>query len=272
MNADMRLIRDRFPRSSRYNPDWVVAGVSGASNPLWLTEWLTQKLTLEPGMRVLDLGCGRGISSIFLCREFGVQVWAADLWFDSAERLQRVRDAGVEHAVFPIHADARSLPFPTEFFDAVVSIDSFYYFGTDDLYLNYIARFLKPGGRIGVAQAGVIEEIDSGLPEHLQTWWAADQPYLLHSAAWWHRHWSRTGIVDVDAGDTLDDGWRLWLEWLEAVAPENTMEIQAIQDDHGRHVGYIRVVGRLQRDARVAEPVVAVETKYLKRPLLRADM
>ena len=35
---------------------------------------------LEPGMRVLDLGCGKGLSSIFLAKEFGVQVWAADLW------------------------------------------------------------------------------------------------------------------------------------------------------------------------------------------------
>ena len=32
--------------------------------------------------------------------------------------------------------------------DAVVSIDSFPYYGTDDAYLNYIARFVKSGGAI----------------------------------------------------------------------------------------------------------------------------
>ena len=104
-------------------------------------------LDLRPGMRVLDLGCGRAMSSIFLRREFGVQVWATDLWFSASENLQRIRDAGVEDGVFPIHADARSLPFAAEFFDAIVSIDSFFYYGTDDLYLNYLARFVKPGGR-----------------------------------------------------------------------------------------------------------------------------
>jgi cyclopropane fatty-acyl-phospholipid synthase-like methyltransferase len=36
-------------------------------------------MNLQPGMRVLDLGCGRALSSIFLHREFGLQVWAADL-------------------------------------------------------------------------------------------------------------------------------------------------------------------------------------------------
>jgi len=53
-------------------------------------------------MRVLDLGCGRAISSIFLHREFGVQVWATDLWYSVSENILRVRDAGVDDGVFPI--------------------------------------------------------------------------------------------------------------------------------------------------------------------------
>jgi cyclopropane fatty-acyl-phospholipid synthase-like methyltransferase len=36
-------------------------------------------------MRVLDLGCGRAATSIFLRREFGVQVWATDLWTNASE-------------------------------------------------------------------------------------------------------------------------------------------------------------------------------------------
>src|SRR5262245_53991956 len=144
MSTNRTFVSRRFPRASGYNPDWVLAGISGGANPLWLTEWLTQALALRRGMRVLDLGCGRALSSVFLSREFGVQVWATDLWFSAAENLQRVRDAGVEDGVFPIHADARSLPFAEGFFDVIISIDSFVYYGTDDLYLNYLARFLKP--------------------------------------------------------------------------------------------------------------------------------
>ena len=55
--------------------------------------------------------------------------------------------------MFPIHADARSLPFAADFFDAVVSIDFLVYYGTDDLYLNYLTRFVKPGGQMGIAAA-----------------------------------------------------------------------------------------------------------------------
>ncbi len=147
MTADERLVSERFPRSSTYHPEWVIAGASGGANALWLAE----ALTLRAGAQVLDLGCGLAMSSVFLRREFGVQVWATDLWFSASKNLQRVRDASVEDGVFPIHADARSLPFATAFFDAVVCIDSFPYYGTDDLYLNYLARFVKPGGVVGVA-------------------------------------------------------------------------------------------------------------------------
>jgi cyclopropane fatty-acyl-phospholipid synthase-like methyltransferase len=160
MFVDSRLLCDRFPRASQYHPDWLLASASGGANSLWLTEWLATELNLRPGMRVLDLGCGRASSSIFLHRELGVQVWATDLWFSASGNAQRIRDAGIAEGVFPIRANARSLPFADEFFDAILSIDSFMHYGTDHLYLAYIARFVKPGGPVGIALAGLMQEID----------------------------------------------------------------------------------------------------------------
>ena len=96
MTSDKLLVSERFPRSALYHPEWVLASISGGANALWLTEWLASALDLRPGMRILDLGCGRAASSIFLRREFGVQVWATDLWFDVSENLRRIRDAGAE--------------------------------------------------------------------------------------------------------------------------------------------------------------------------------
>jgi SAM-dependent methyltransferase len=271
MDADEGLTSKRFPRSSGYHPEWVLASVSSAANALWLTEWLTEALDLRPGMRVLDLGCGRAMSSIFLRREFGVQVWAADLWFNPAENLQRIRDAGVEEGVFPLHVDARLLPFAAEFFDAIVAIDSFIYYGTDDLYLHYLARFVKPGGPIGIAGAGLISELDGAIPTHLREWWAQDQPWSFHAPAWWRRHWGRTGIVDVEVADTLPDGWRFWVDWLRLIAPDNATEIQALEADAGRHLGYVRVVGRRRTDAPLYEPVVSIQPQYTKKPLRRGS-
>lgn len=270
VTSDKRLASDRFPRASQYHPDWVLANASGGANALWVTEWLTTALDLRPGMRVLDLGCGRASSSIFLRREFGVQVWAADLWFSASENMQRIRDTGVEDGVFPISADARSLPFAPDFFDAIVSIDSFPYYGTDDLYLNYLARFVKPGGTIGIAGAGLVHEIDGAVPDHLREWWTQDL-WCLHSSAWWRRHWERTGIMDIDLADTMPDGWQLWLDWHRAVAPDNEVEITALEADRGSYLGYVRLVGRRKRQVTLADHIVSVPTQYTKKPLLRHE-
>ena len=268
MTVEDRLVSARFPRACNYHPEWIKAGASGGANSLWLTEWLAEALDLRPGMRVLDLGCGQAMSSVFLRREFGVEVWATDLWFSASDNLQRIRDAGVDDGVFPVHADARSLPFETAFFDVVVSIDSFPYYGTDDLYLNYLLRYLKPGGVLGIAGAGVMQEIDTAVPDHLRDWW---EPGLccLHSAAWWRKHWERTGLVHVDVADTLADGWQLWRDWLTIVAPDNALEIKTVEADRGRYLGYVRAVGHRRADARLDEPIVSIPTQYVRKPLLR---
>ena len=268
MTPDQRFVSELFPRASRYHPEWIMSCVSGGANSLWLTEWLTSALDLKPGMRVLDLGCGRAASSIFLHREFGVQVWAADLWFSASENLERIRDAGVQDGMFPIHADARSLPFAAEFFDAIVSIDSFMYYATDDLFLSNFARFVKPGGPIAIATAGLVREIDGAAPEHLRAWWTHDN-WCLHSAPWWRRHWEKTGILNIELADTMPDGWQRWLDWHRIVAPDNAAEIQALEADRGDYLGYIRVVGRRNGQVTLTDPAVSVVTEYTKKPLLR---
>jgi cyclopropane fatty-acyl-phospholipid synthase-like methyltransferase len=200
----------------------------------------------------------------------GVQVWAVDLWISASENLQRIRDAGVEDGVFPISADARSLPFARDFFDAIVSIDSFFYYGTDDLYLNYLARFVKPGGQVAIAGAALMEELDRGLPTHLAEWWTQDL-WCLHSAAWWRRHWERTGIVEVEVADAMPDGWQAWLEWHRTAFPRNSTEIKAVEADAGRNLGYARAVARRKADVKLEDLVVSVPAAYTKTPLLREE-
>lgn len=270
---DDRLLHAEFPLSSKYHPDWIIQNSMG-SHVLWLTEWLTTALELRPGLRVLDLGCGRALSSVLLAREFDVDVWAVDLWIDADENHQRIADAGLTGRIVPLHCDARSLPFAPEFFDVIVSLDSFSYYGTDDLYLNYLARFLKPGGQLGIAGAGLTAEIDS-IPAHLQNFWTEDF-WCLHSAEWWKRHWGRTGIVDVQVSDALAAANRLWLQWQQTAHPDNASEIEALTKDAGATLTYTRTVARRRADAKLVDycwpdNLKSFPGEYVKQPLLRRD-
>lgn len=269
---DDRFLSDRFPLASRYHPDWVLGSAGGGANSLWLTEWLSGAMTFAPGMRVLDLGCGRAASSIFLHREFGVQVWAADLWVSATENQKRIADAGAD-GVYPIHADARSLPFAGEFFDAIVCIDSFPYFGTDELYLNYLAHFVEPGGQIGIAGAGLVNEFGGGVPEHLKAFWTQDC-WCLHSAKWWSNHWAKTGIVSIETADTMPEGWQVWLDWHRTGWPENLMEIQTLEEDAGQYLGYVRCTGRRNGQVKLEDycwpdSLRVSPNDYSPHPLLR---
>lgn len=248
MRPDL-LRHDRFPRSNRYNPSWITENPMGA-HPLWLTEWLCEQIALEPGMRVLDLGCGKAKSSIFMAREYGVQVWAADLWTTATENYRRIRDVELADRVFPIHADARELPFAGEFFDAAIGIDSFNYFGTDDLYLNYLAHFVRPGGIVAFASAGLMQELGATVPEHLRRFWTQDC-WTIHTARWWQDHLARTGLVDVTFAGVIEDGWRLWLDWAEATDASDWYRTM-LRTDAGSHLGYVGVVA-----TRTAAPVVS---------------
>ncbi len=90
-------------RSNNYDPQWVLDNQTGP-NPLWLIEALTEVIDTKPGMRVLGLGCGAALTSIFLAKEFDAQVWATDHWIEASGNQERIRAADVEREVVPIHA------------------------------------------------------------------------------------------------------------------------------------------------------------------------
>ena len=245
------LDRPEFPRSRGYEPRWVLENQMGP-NALWLVEWLTQSLSLAPGMRVLDLGCGRAMTSIFLAREFDVRVWAADLWIGPDQNWRRALAAGVADRVCPLRAEAHALPFAAGFFDAIVSIDAYTYFGTDDLYLAYLTRFLKPGGRLGIVVPGLTRAFDGAVPEHLtrpqangKRFWE-DECLCFHTAEWWAEHFRRSGKVRVEVADALPEGWRHWRDFERAVELSGQAvfpsDAEALERDQGRHIGLVRVV------------------------------
>ena len=211
-------------------------------------------MELKPGMRVLDMGCGKALSSVFLAKEFGVKVWANDLWIPAAENWQRIKESGLENEICPVHAEAHALPYAEAFFDAIVSLDSYQYYGTDDLYLPTFIKLLKPGGQIGIVVPGLMQDIDGPVPEHLMaprpdrgTFWV-DECWCFHTAAWWQRHWSKLACVKDVTAEVLPDGWKDWIQYENACDAAGTLmfpsEVPTLEVDAGRYMGLVRVVGR----------------------------
>lgn len=259
-DAATLLKKPEFPRSSAYDPAWMLQNQMGP-NAVWLVEWLCEAMRLEPEMRVLDLGCGKAMTSVFLAREHRSRVWAVDLWIDPDHNWRRVVEAGCADRVYPMRTEAHALPFAAGFFDAVVSLDAYHYFGTDEHYVDYLARFVRPGGSLGIVVPGLTRAFDGPPPAHLREPQANGKAFWepacrsFKTAAFWRDLWQGSASLADVAVDTQPDGWRHWRDFERAMEQAGTgvfpSEAEALDRDQGRYIGFHRAVARRAEAAEV---------------------
>ena len=118
---------------------------------------IAAKLLLEPGMKVLDIGCGWGGMALYLHRTCGVDVTGITL---SEEQLkvarQRAADAGVsDHVRFEL-IDYRDMTGP---FDRIVSVGMFEHVGTAHYraFFNKCRQLLAPDGVMLIHTIGRVD-------------------------------------------------------------------------------------------------------------------
>jgi ubiquinone/menaquinone biosynthesis C-methylase UbiE len=142
---------------------------------------------LEPGGRVLDVGCGAGDTTLEAARRVGPSGLALGV-DDSLTMVEQARRraarAGLAHVGF-VHADAQTQRFAPLRFDAIVSTRAHHVFADPDAGFTNLARALRPGGRIVVVSR---EEADR-----------------VHAVL------TRAGLVDVSRVALDDDAAPLWL-------------------------------------------------------------
>ena len=214
-NITSLSLRHHFNRSAKYDQAWMFDNSMGP-NPLWLVEWLSRDMHFSKDMVVLDMGCGKAITSIFLAKEFGCTVFANDLWIPPDDNLKRIMEHSLQQRVFPIRAEAHALPYATNFFDAITCVDAYQYFGTDDFYLDYFVKFVKPGGQIGIVVPGWLREKKSHMPPGLEAF-PSREFVSFHTCDWWRDHLNQSGLVEIQKCDNMPNGKLVWLDSARAM-------------------------------------------------------
>lgn len=145
-NADEQL-RQEFNR-------WAQAGEGEKmeQHHLAITEKTIRQMDLRSGQRVLDLGCGSGWATRLLAQRvaggpegFG-QVVGVDV-SDQMILLARQAAKDLENVMF-VCGSATRIPWEENFFDKVLSVESFYYYPDQQRALAELFRVMAPKGRM----------------------------------------------------------------------------------------------------------------------------
>lgn len=233
----------KYIMSEKYSTPELLKKIMGP-NPVKLEEELLNDHKIPPNAVVCDLGSGQGLTSVFLAKEYGFTVYAADLWSEPEENRKFFDDMGLEHKqIIPVKADATELPFEKEFFNAVISTDSYNYFGRDEHYLDdKLLPFIKRGGYIYIAVPGMKKDCHNNLPQELLLSWTPEQLDYIHDIDYWTNIVSKCKGAELISVKEMESNEEVWADWLMqdneyAVGDRKTMEAGG-----GKYLNFIAIV------------------------------
>ncbi len=140
-------------RMRREFNEWAEAGKGEEmeQHHISITQQTLGLMGLKPGQRVLDLGCGAGWASRLLAEHVGGgerpgQVIGLDV-SDEMIRRARANSTHYDNLMFVV-GSAQQIPWEENFFDKVLSVESFYYYGDQEGALAELFRVMVPKGEL----------------------------------------------------------------------------------------------------------------------------
>ena len=238
----------RYVKSEKYNTPALQAKIMGP-NPIKLEEELLLDHQIPAHAVVCDLGSGQGLTSVFLAKEYGFTVYAADLWSDPAENRAFFDAMGLDRRqIIPVKADATDLPFEKNFFDAVVSTDSYNYFGRDERYLDdKLLPFVKPGGLVYIAIPGMKRDCHDHLPKELLLSWTPEQLDYMHDVDYWRGIVSQCRGAEVLSVGEMESNDEVWADWLAQDNEYAVGDRKSMEAGGGKYLNFIAIVLRKRK-------------------------
>ena len=215
-------------------------------NAMRVSEELASYLDINEKLRILDLGCGCGLSTLLLTKKYGASVFAADLWISPTENYQRFQSIGIADKAVPISVDAtKGLPFANGYFDLLFSVDAYHYFGDTAEMLPAIIPYVNKGGYVAVAVPGIKYEFGENVPAEMRPFWNDEIARTIRSLDWWKELWGReAGIELVDARE-MACCKQAWDEWLSAYHPVVAEDIEMMKAENGQYFNLIQLIAKV---------------------------
>src|SRR6266508_3279723 len=144
-----------YPAELAGVPQLAAESFAGVANPFSLGR-------LEPGERVLDLGCGAGTDSLVAAQMVAPEghVVGIDMTREMLDKARRAAgEMGAENVEF-VEGEAEQLPFADASFDVVIS----------DAVFSELHRVLAPGGRLQIADVTIQRPVSEEGRRNIDLW------------------------------------------------------------------------------------------------------
>jgi SAM-dependent methyltransferase len=235
-----------YTKSQKYNTPELLAKIMGP-NPFKLQEEMLQNHKIPAGSLVCDLGSGQGLTSVMLAKDYGFTVYAADLWSDPQENRKFFDEMGLtREQVIPVKVDATAFPFEKDFFDAVVSTDSYNFWGRDPEYLDAkLLPFVKSGGYLYICVPGMKRDCHDNLPKELLLSWTPEQLAYLRDITYWTEILNNSRDAEViSIYELKGNNDELWADWIRQENEVAVNDRKTIGAGGGKYLNFIAFVLR----------------------------
>lgn len=205
-----------YTKSQKYNTPELMAKIMGP-NPFKLQEEMLLNHKIPAGSLVCDMGSGQGLTSVMLVKDYGFTVYAVDLWSDPQENRRFFDEMGLTPGqVIPVQADATAYTFEKDFFDAVVSTDSYNFWGRDPEYLDAkLLPFVRSGGYLYICVPGMKKDCHDNLPKELLLSWTPEQLIYLRDITYWTEILNNSRDAEViSIYEMKGNIEELWADWI----------------------------------------------------------
>jgi len=219
-------------------------------NGIRQAEELASHFTITKDMNILDLGCGMGLSSVYLASEYEAKVFATDLYADPTENHEMFKLLGVADKITPMTIDAlQPLPFAKGYFDMIFSVGAYNMFGdTEDMLPKFIP-YVKKGGYIAVAFPGLKYEFGDNVPEEMQPFWTVpDVAKYIRGIEWWKDLFNKAEGIEIITISEQACHNIAWEEYLASLDPNNDgqkWDIDMMAAEGGKYYNTIQLVARV---------------------------
>ncbi|MCL2398305.1 MAG: class I SAM-dependent methyltransferase [Defluviitaleaceae bacterium] len=219
-------------------------------NAIRQSEELASHFTITKDMKILDVGCGMGLSALYLVQAYDAEVFATDLFADPTKNHEKFQSLGIADKIVPMILDAtQPLPFANGYFDVIFSVGAYNMFGDNEEMLPKLIPYVKKGGYIAVAFPGLKYEFGDNVPSEMQPFWdVPDVARCIRGIEWWKDLFSKAEgleIVNLSEMTCHDIAWKEYLASRDSSIEEEKWDLDMMVAEDGKYFNTIQLVAKV---------------------------